>query len=300
MNKVSRLLSPLESIQNAWGLKLRDFRQWCTPAGQKSIRDWKTRRVEGAIIVAKGSMVDDVEKMLKAVQQNENAEAMGDTTNSGTSVYLPVMVTAISAIESPPERDVVIGSPTWQNVVIPTDPLQRVVQARTASVSYRCQIAFFAPDPHAASSIANQFVNFWKHERKRGIDVFYELGFAGESIIKDKWNFRVVENTLYPDKAETGIETVHAVTVDCVVVGVEPNVVGLGGYDDDITDTGEPDGSIPPNLPPVGGHRDPPEKLNSFVIEADVIEREANRHTRVTADPITGDISQQDIKDDTP
>lgn len=300
MNKVSRLLSPLESIQIAWGLKLRDFRQWCTPAGQKSIRDWKTRRVEGAIIVAKGSMVDDVEKMLKAVQQNENAEAMGDTTNSGTSVNLPFMVTAISAIESPPEREVVIGSPTWQNVVIPSDPLQRVVQMRTAAVSYRCQIAFFAPDPHAASSIANQFVNFWKHERKRGIDVFYELGFAGESIIKDKWNFRVVENTLYPDKAEVGIETVHAVTVDCVVVGAEPNVVGLGGYDDDITDTGEPDGSIPPNLPPVGGHRDPPEKLNSFVIEADVIEREANRHTRVTADPTTGEINQYDIKDDAP
>ncbi|MGP5192894.1 hypothetical protein ACTXJO_04550 [Psychrobacter celer] len=300
MSKVSRLLSPLESIQNAWGLKLRDFRQWCTPAGQKSIRDWKTRHIEGAIIVAKGSMVDDVERMLKAVQENENAEAMGDTTNSGTSVYLPVMVTAISAIESPPEREVVVGSPTWQNVVIPTDPLQRVVQARTASVSYRCQIAFFAPDPHAASSIANQFVNFWKHERKRGIDVFYELGFAGESIIKDKWNFRVVENTLYPDKAETGIETVHAVTVDCVVVGAEPNVVGLDGYDDDITDTGEPDGSIPPTLPPVGGHRDPPEKLNSFVIEADVIDHEANRHTRVTANPTTGEVNQSDIKDDTP
>ena len=300
MSKVSRLLSPLESIQNAWGRKLRDFRQWCTPAGQKSIRDWKTRHIEGAIIVAKGSMIDDVEKMLKAVQQNENAEAMGDTTNSGTSVNLPFMVTAISAIESPPEREVVIGSPTWQNVVIPSDPLQRVVQARTASVSYRCQIAFFAPDPHAASSIANQFVNFWKHERKRGIDVFYELGFAGESIIKDKWNFRVVENTLYPDKADVGIETVHAVTVDCIVVGAEPNVVGLGGYDDDLTDTGEPDGSIPPNLPPVGGHRDPPEKLNSFVIEADVIEREADRHTRVTADPTTGEINQYDIKDDTP
>lgn len=300
MSKVSRLLSPLESIQNAWGLKLRDFRQWCTPAGQKSIRDWKTRRIEGAIIVAKGSMVDDVEKMLKAVQQNENAEAMGDTTNSGTSVNLPVMVTAISAIESSPEREVVIGSSTWQNVVIPTDPLQRVVQARTAAVGYRCQIAFFAPDPHAASSITNQLVSFWKHEAKRSFKVNYELGFAGESIISDQWDFRVVENSLYPDKAEVGIETVHAVTIDCVVVGVEPNVVGLGGYDDDITDTGEPDGSIPPHLPPVGGHRDPPEKLNSFVIEADVIERKANRHTRVTADPITGEINQYDIKDDTP
>lgn len=297
MSKASRLLSPLESMQHAWGLKLRDFRQWCTPAGQQSIRDWKTRRIEGAIIVSKTSMIDDVEQMLKAVQENENAKAMGDKSNSGTSVYLPVMVTAISAIESPPEREIVTGNATWLNVVVPTDPLQRVVQMRTAAVSYRCQMAFFAPDPHAASSIANQFVNFWKHEGKRGVDVFYELGFAGELVIKDKWNFRVAENTLYPDKADVGIKTVHAVTVDCIIVGAEPNVVGLGGLDDDITDTGEPDGSIPPNLLPVGGHRDPADQLNSFVVEADVIDTAARRYTRVKINPVTGVITQDDVKD---
>ena len=295
MKKAYRLLSPMESVQEAWGYRLRDFRQWCAPAGQQSIRDWKTRRIEGAIIVSKTSMVDDAEAMLKAVQRTENARAAGNTTNTGTSVALPVMVTAISAVEAPPEYEIIKPNPNWVNVVVANDPLQRVVQMRAAAVAYRCQVAFFAPDIHAASSIANQFVNYWKHEGKRSFDVDYEIGFAGTSIIMDQWNFKVAENTIYPDKIALDISTVHGITVDCIIVGLEPNVVGLGHADDDITDTGEPDGSIPPNLPPIGGHRDPPDKLNTFVIEADVIEKDT-RHTRVTIDPATSVITEQDIK----
>lgn len=295
MKKAYRLLSPMESVQEAWGYRLRDFRQWCTPAGQQSIRDWKTRRIEGAIIVSKTSMVDDAEAMLKAVQRTDNARAAGNTTNTGTSVALPVMVTAISAVEAPPEYEIIKPNPNWVNVVVANDPLQRVVQMRAAAVAYRCQVAFFAPDIHAASSIANQFVNYWKHEGKRSFDVDYELGFAGTSVIIDRWNFKVAENTIYPDKIALDPNTVHGITVDCIIVGLEPNVVGLGHADDDITDTGEPDGSIPPNLPPIGGHRDPPDKLNTFVIEADVIEKDA-RHTRVTIDPATSVITEQDIK----
>lgn len=297
MKKAYRLLSPLESVQEAWGYRLRDFRQWCTPAGQQSIRDWKTRLIDGAIIVSKTNMVDDAEAMLRAVQRTDNARAAGNTTNTGTSVALPVMVTAISAVEAPPEYEIIKPNPNWVNVVVANDPLQRVVQMRAAAVAYRCQVAFFAPDIHAASSIANQFVNYWKHEGKRSFDVDYELGFAGTSIIIDKWNFKVAENTIYPDKIALDINTVHGITVDCIIVGLEPNVVGLGHADDDITDTGEPDGSIPPNLPPIGGHRDPPDKLNTFVTEADVIERGV-KHTRVTIDPATGVITEQDIKGD--
>lgn len=301
MSQTHHLLSPMESIQIAWGKKLRDFRQWCAPSGQQSIRDWKTRRLEGAIIVSKTSMIDDAESMLKAVQENDNAAASGDITNSGTSVSLPVMITAISGVESPPEREVVIGQPQWQNVVIPSDPLQRVVQLRTTPVTYRCQIAFFCSDPHAASSIANQFVNFWKHEGKRGFDVSYDLANEGAVIIKESWNFRVAENTLFPDKIDIDVKTVYGATVDCLIVGLEPMVVGLGGIDDDITDTGEPNGSIPPGLPSIPGSRDPVDQLNSFVIEADVIEKDKKTHTRVNIDPVTGVITQSAIKtDDTP
>lgn len=301
MSDLYKLLSPLESIQMAWGLKLRDFRQWCAPTGQKAIRDWKLRRLEGAIIVAKSDMIDDAESMLKAVQENDNAAATNDLTNSGTSVSLPFMITAISAVESPPEREAIIGQSAWVNVIVPTDPLQRVVQLRTTPSTYRCQIAFFCSDPHAASSIANQFLNFWKHEGKRGFDVFYELGSANNVVIKEPWNFRVLENTLFPDKVDVGVKTIYGATVDCLIVGLEPTVVGLGilnddgYYDDDITDTGEPDGSIPPGLPKVPGTRDPADELNSMVIEADIQENDEPIVTRVTIDPLTGVIIQSEI-----
>lgn len=298
MSKSHHLMSPQESIQIAWGKKVRDFRQWCAPAGQQSIRNWKTRRIEDAIVVGKTSMMDDAEALLKSLQENDNATASDDQTNSGTSISMPVMITAISGVESPPERDIVISQPYWQNVVIPTDPLQRVVQLRTTSVTYRCQIAFFCSDPHAASSIANQFVSFWKNEAKRGFDVSYDLANAGTTIIRESWNFRVVENTLFPDKIDIGVKTIYGTTVDCLIVGLEPTVVGLGGEDDDITDTGEPDGSIPPGLPPIDGGRDPADELNSFVIEADVIEEATDTHTRVTIDPITGQITESHIGDD--
>jgi len=294
MSNISRLLSPRESIQMAWGLKLRDFRQWCSPSSQTAITNWKRRRIEQAIIVSRTNMMDDVEALLKSVQQTDNAANAGKS-HAGASVSLPVMITAISALENPPERDVVIGFPNWQDVVVPSDPLQRAVQMRTTPASYRCQVAFFAPSEHACAAIANQFVNFWKHEGKRAVKVAYEVGYAGTSVIRDIWDFRVIENTLYPDKADTGIKNVFAVTIDCVIAGTEPIIVGLGAYGDDITDTGEPDGSIPPGLPPIEGNITPPDVLGKYVIEADAIEEEAGRHTRVTIDPETRIITETDM-----
>lgn len=295
MSDVSRLLSPLESLQKAWGYKLRDFRQWCSPRNQTAIRDWKVRRVEAAIIVSKTNMIDDAEAMLKAIAQRDNAQSTGKL-HAGTSVSLPVMITAIDAIENPPDRDIVIGQPQWVNAVVPSDPFQRAVQMRTTPVAYRCQIAFFAPNAHAASAIANQFVNFWKHEGKRTFAVDYELGFAGTAIVRDAWDFRVVENTLFPDKIDVGLPNVYGATVDCTIVGLEPTVVGLGGYGDDITDTGEPDGSIPPGLPPVPGTRLPEDELGKFVIEADVFDEAVDTQTRVAIDPETRIITETKIK----
>ncbi|WP_230656876.1 hypothetical protein [Psychrobacter sp. I-STPA10] len=316
MSKTKRLLTPLESIQMAWGLKLRDFRQWCQPTTQ-ALFDWKSRRLEGAIVVARTSMMDDVEAMLKSLQENQNDKASGDTSESGTSVYLPVMMTAISAIETPPDFDQLIPQPQWMPGVVPSDPLQRVIEFRTTPAAYRCQIAFFAPDPHSVSAISNQFVNFFKFEAKRQFDVFYEIGFAGEHIIRDAWNFRVVENSLYPDKADAGLKNMHIITVDCNITGLEPIVVGLGAEWDNVTDTGEPESSLPsnagsgsgnttgggkplPGFKPLPGHRTPSDVLGKYVIEADIKDTDLQGETRVSIDPDTHIITQTQVGDDTP
>ena len=327
MSKTKRLLSPLECLQLAWAMKLRDFRQWCMPTTQ-GVYDWKRRRLEAAIVVAKTSMVDDVESMLKAIQENDNAKNAGYKNKSGSSVYLPVLMTAISPIETPPEYDQVGGLPYWVNVVLPQDPLKRVVQMRSVPVAYRCQIAFFSPDPHSASDIARQFANFWKHEEKRTFPVSYDVGVLEGKAIKDDWNFRVLENSLYPDNASIDLKNLFIVTVDCTIVGAIPEIVGLGGDWDEVTDTGEPQESLPtrpnpeydpekPTIPldpenpegpainpprvpipgdkPVEGNRDSYEELNSLVIEANVDDEDSDHEVRVAIDPDTGVITETNV-----
>ena len=80
-----------------------------------------------------------------------------------------------------------------------------------------------------------------------------------------------------------------------MIVGAEPNVVGLGGYGDDITDKGEPDGSIPDGLPPIGGGGGNEDELNAVVTEADLYELQSRQWTRVNADPLTGIITQTNM-----
>ncbi len=316
MSKTHNLLSPLECIQQAWSLKLRDFKQWCQPTTQ-AIYDWKSRRLETALIASKTTMVDNVEAMLRAVAENDNASVIGRKNERGTSNYLPVLITAISPIEMPPDYSDVIGVPTWQTVVIPSDPLQRPVQMRSMAVAYRCQIAFFAPDPSTVSNICNQFINFWKHEGKRTFPVFYQVGFAeGEPITVD-WNFRVLDNSLSADSADVGLVNTYVGTVDCTLVGAEPTIVGLGGQWDDTTDTGEPLSTLPkdprsgkpidpnspirpikPLIPPIKGTRTPSfiESNGKVVIEADVYIKQKRTRTQVSIDKETKAITEKSLK----
>lgn len=310
-SKTSRLLSPLESLQISWGLKLRDFKQWCQPTTQ-AVYAWKARRIESGLIVAKTKMVDDVERMLKAVAENDNAGAIDDNSEAGTSAYLPVVVTAISPIEAPPEHDEVIGLPYWSNVILDTDPLQRKVQMRTMAVAYRCQVAIFTPDPHSCSSLANQFINFWKHEGKRTFPVIYDVGFAGNDTVRIAWDFRVLDNSLSADSADVGLDNTYVATVDCTIVGAEPTVVGLGGKWDEVTDTGEPVNTLPhtktpdpnnpnvpiikPSIPPINGKQIPADQLGKVVIEADTFIAGKSKGTRVTINPDTKVVTQTEVE----
>ncbi|MDO5769901.1 MAG: hypothetical protein Q4P13_10375 [Psychrobacter sp.] len=291
----NRLLTPLESLQISWCLHLRDFRAWMQPT-TLGLREWKRRRSDAAIIACEGRMIDDAEAMLKALEARDTAGITGDTTNSGTSVDLPVMLTAISPIESPPEWDQLIPQPYWAMGVVPHDPLQRVIEYRTAAAAYRCQVAFFSPDPHATSSVSKQFINYFRFEVKRNFDVWFEIGYAGSEIIRDNWNFRALENSIYPDKADVGATNIKVAVLDLTIIGLEPTVVGLGAEWDDITDTGEPDGSTPPGIPTLPGHRLPPEALGKFVIEADVIDAIEDYKNRVSIDPATKVITETRMK----
>lgn len=225
--------SSLESIQIAWGYVLRDFRQWCKPEGQAMWR-WKTAPLKQCIMAAKSSMIDDAEAMLRAWSENQNTK-----DSQGMSAFLPVMTTAIASIQTPPEHEQVVGRADWLDVVIPNDPLERVVKMRTMPSAFRCQIAFFCPDAHGAMMLANQFCLYFKSEKKRTFGVDFEIGEYEGKPITDTWRFRVLDNSLYPDRAMSEYQNLHIVTVDCTIIGDIPVVVGLGGEHDKLTDTVE-------------------------------------------------------------
>lgn len=294
--------SSLECIQQAWAYRLRDFRQWCKPEG-KSVFAWKIAPLGQAILACRSNMVDDAEAMLKAWEENQNANT------TGRSAFIPVMTTAIAPIQSPPEYEQVVGRASWLDVVLPQDSQNRVLQMRTMPSAFRCQIAFFCPDTHGAMMVANQFCLYWKHESKRTFDVFFEVGMDGSKILTDDWAFRVLENSLFPDLASTDYKNLSIATVDCTIVGDIPIFIGLGGEWDDYTDNGEygtPPGwnNIPPDknpngiFKPIEGGATNPADLQKLVIEADTHDLGNGEKRHIVIDPSTLVITETDTTDD--
>lgn len=209
--------------------------------------------------------------------------------------FIPTMITAVAPIQSPPEYEQVVGRSEWLNVVLPHDPKKRVVSLRTMPSAFRCQIAFFCPDSHGAMMVANQFCLYFKNEAKRTFSVGFELGFADDhqqQKLVDDWQFRVLENSLFPDKVASDYKNLTIVTVDCTIIGDIPIVSGLGGEWDGVTDTKEV--GTPPLHKPIVGTRTPAyiAKQNSVVTEADVYDDVAENHVRLTADPKTLQVRQ--------
>lgn len=253
----SRSLTSLEQIQMAWGYILRDFRQSCKPEG-KAMTAWKNAPLEKAIFACRSSMVDDSEAMLKAWDEYTKDDDDKKTT------FLPVMTTAI-AYDTPPELSQVIGRADW--LVGKIAHYDKLIEFRAMPSAFRCQIAFFCPDAHGAMMVANQFCLYFKNESKRTFKIPFEIGKADDGTpIVDEWDFRVLENTLYPDNAVSDYKNLTIVTVDCKIIGSIPIVVGAGGEWDNDTDTGEKDTAMPTkwqNLPkgddgtPIGSKKPP-------------------------------------------
>lgn len=307
--------SSLECIHMAWALRLRDFRQWCKPEGQAVYR-WKTAPLEQAILACRSNMIDDSQAMLKAWEENQNSQSH--------SAFIPVMTTAIAPIQTPPEYDQVVGRSAWLDVAIPHDPENRVAQLRSIPSALRCQIAFFCPDVHGAMMISNQLCAYFRHESKRTFEVAFELGFVGDKKLIDNWEFRVLDNSLYPDTAGE-YQNLTIVTVDCTIMGDIPLITGLDGAWDNYTDTGEvgtpekwkdipPSTDITPKKPinpftpvngatvnhpfnPIIGEKTPNRELNAVVIEADIYP-EVNK--RIKANKQTKEITVENLAKDKP
>lgn len=273
--------SPLECVLDAWINRVADFRAWCKPES-KHAHAWKTRPFSQAVGGCRAKLVDDAEAMLTEWRKNENADVSG-----GSTAFIPVMLTAIAAIEVPPDVGQVMGVPYWLNATLPDDPEQREVQIRTVPASYRAQIAYFSTNPHDASSIANQFCAYMTDDSKRRFQVSYEL--SGGLI--DQWDMTVLENNLFPSDSPTEVKNMYIFTVDVTMVGLIPHVIGLDGEWDDVTDAGydQLTGGM-------GGDNGGQDASLGLLVEQTTIEDEdAASQTVVNADPDTGDVTTEVI-----
>lgn len=257
-------LSSKECIEQSLAKMLIDFRQWLF-ADTKHLLDWKRRPLDQAIAICPGRMVDAVEDMLAKWRQYSSKD-------SGSTASLPVMLITIALISAPPDDSELRGNPYWMDVVLPSDPEQRTLQMRTIPQQYRVQVVFISPDAHSPSSLTNQFCAYMSDQFKRRFPVTYHYGQG----FSDQFDMTVL-NAIYPDTVPTESKIQSIATVDFNVLGLVPQILGLGDTDTD------------------SNGRTPDDVLGAVVVQADLDKEGMPKIIRVDADIDTGDITVSEI-----
>ena len=264
---------PRKCVQDAWYKLLVDFRAWYMPETQQT-SDWKQRPIAAAIKSCKARLLDDSEGMLAEYRKSQNAEVVG-----GASAFMPIMLTATAAIDQPPDSSQLTTMPYFVDVII-NDKLAKI---RLIPKTIRAQIAFYATNPHDASSVADQFCAYMDDMNKRRISVGFPLsdGFIQKST------FTILDNQLFPTPVPSEALNITIFTIDVSLVGHVPQVIGLGGDFDATTANGyNPDGS------PVEKPFDIP-----VVVQADSFNQNDGSYIRVLADLDTGIVTDGIIDD---
>lgn len=265
-------LSVREAFQKSWGNLLVNFREWLL-ADTADLHYWKTRPLKEAIAACPSRMVDDAEIMLSEWRKNQNASVKGMTS------FLPVMLTAFDAVPSAPDISSIRGVPDWMPVILPQDPLNRMVRMRTIPIAVRAQIAVFTDNPHSALMFTSQFCAYLTSETKRILTITLPVGDG----ITDDCELVILDNSLYPSKVSTEAKNITIFTVDVTLNGVMTQVVGLGGSWDANTD--------------ING-RPSTEDMQKVVVEADINDTETGLHVRWVADEETGETWLQTLTTD--
>lgn len=261
----------LKCIQDAWYKLLVDFRSWYMPETIQT-DEWKKRDIRTAIKSCPSRMIDDSEAMLAEYRKSQNADVDG-----GATAFMPIMLTATAMLDQPPDTMQLLPMPYFVPVVIG----DKQVQIRLIAKTVRAQLAFYATNSHDARSVCDQFCTFVQNEDKRRFQVPFDMGMNHIQ----KSTFTILENQLFPSPVPSEAINLSIFTIDVQLVGYAPQIIGLGGPNDNTTGNGyNPDGSVVDK---------PIQDL--VVIQADQFTEEG--HTRVLADRETGDITVERIDD---
>lgn len=158
---------------------------------------------------------------------------------------------------------------------------EKYVKIRLVAKTVRAQLAFYATNPHDARSVCDQFCTYMQDDVKRRVEVPFEIS----STHSEYSRFTVLENQLFPSPVPSDAINLSIFTIDVQLIGYVPQILGLGGPNDNNTDNGyDPDGSAVEK--PL---------QNLVVVQADQFAEDG--HTRVIADKDTGAITVENIHD---
>ena len=273
---MARPTSPLECTLDAWVQVLADFRAWIQPETPQTLA-WKQRAFKGAVFGCKSRLVDDVEGMISEWRKNASADV-----DEGASAFLPVLLTAVAGASQPPDVSQLRGVPYFVDAVVGEGDQRQLIQLRTIPKAVRAQIVYISTNPHDAASISDQFCAYMTDDARRKFPVTYQFG----ENITEQWDMTVMDNSLYPDVVNSEAKNLTIITVDVTMVGLVPQVVGLDPEKDSVTDNGynRKTGAVG------GGDRE-----FLLVEEADQVDALTNKTTRISADPITGETTEQEL-----
>lgn len=163
------MLSFDESLKEGFGRYMAGFHASLYP-DTAAVLEFMQRDFSKAVVMVPGRMVDDVEAML-ASWRKSNTSGTAQATP-----FLPLVMIAIA-------KDYTAASPDWaprqlgdaQQVMIPGDALERVLDLQTTTREVRAQVVIAAADAPTASSIAMQFHAWCSKLENRRFPASYEL-----------------------------------------------------------------------------------------------------------------------------
>lgn len=142
-----------DPIKDGFGRYLRGFHAQLI-GDTPGMREFAGRDFSKAAVWAPGRMADSVEEMLEAWRKNDTSRA------TQPKVYLPVMIAAMAKEFVPSPGDFISNRGDWQDVMIPSDPKNRVFRMRTVTRDIRTVVMIAAADEPTAVSIALQLQGY--------------------------------------------------------------------------------------------------------------------------------------------
>lgn len=199
-----------DPIKAAFGRYLQEFHKLLI-ADTKAMAEFANRDFAKAAVWAPGRIIDQVEDMLASWRKNDTSQATQPKTQ------LPIMIACMGKdfVPAPPEFGRGLGDAV--DVIIPTDPKERLFKMRVVVADIRTQVAIIAADDSTARSIALQLHAYTSAIGNRSFHTTYKL--AG---IDDHWPVMLEIPDLMAMSAPTEVKNLTMLVLDVTLRATVP------------------------------------------------------------------------------